>query len=78
MRSLTFETKSHHSQNSHAGHLILIHWSTQIRHVEDPFMYLIEGTRGPFLESPGNLIFKSKYKELERGSWLANYSILFH
>ena len=25
-----------------------------------------------------NQIFKSKYKEEERGSWLANYSILFH
>ena len=38
MRSLTFETKSYHSQNSHVSHLILIHGSTQIRHVEDPFM----------------------------------------
>ena len=25
-----------------------------------------------------NQMFKSKYKEEERGSWLANYSILFH
>ena len=25
-----------------------------------------------------NQIFKSKYKEQERGSWQANYSILFH
>ena len=25
-----------------------------------------------------NQIFKSKYKEKERRSWLANYSILFH
>ena len=25
-----------------------------------------------------NEIFKSKYKEQERGSWLAKYSILFH
>ena len=25
-----------------------------------------------------NKIFKSKYKEWKRGSWLANYSILFH
>ena len=42
-------------------------------------------SRGPFLESHGNFemkssneIFKSKYKEQERGSWLAKYSILFH
>ena len=25
-----------------------------------------------------NQIFKSKYQEWERGSWLADYSILFH
>ena len=26
----------------------------------------------------GNQIFKSKFKEWERGSWLVDYSILFH
>ena len=31
MRSWTFETKSVHSRNSHVGHSILIHGSTQIR-----------------------------------------------
>ena len=35
--------------------------------------------RGPFLESPDNFSGpKSKYREQERGSWLAKYSILFH
>ena len=32
MKSLTFETKSLHSENSHVGHLNLIHESRQIRH----------------------------------------------
>ena len=31
---------------------------------------------GPFRAR--NQIFKSKYEELERGSWLTNCSILFH
>ena len=31
MRSSTFETQSLHSRNSHVGHWILIHGSTQIR-----------------------------------------------
>ena len=34
MRSSMFVTKLLHSQNSHVGHSILIHGSTQIRHVE--------------------------------------------
>ena len=49
------------------------------------------GARVPLIFRPGarfskvpvtfrarNQMFKSKYKEEERGSWLANYSILFH
>ena len=40
------------------------------------------GLRGPFLESPvtfraRNQVFKSKYKEWGRRSWLANYSVFF-
>ena len=31
MKSLTFETNSLHSENSHVGHLNLIHESHQIR-----------------------------------------------
>ena len=33
VRSSTFETKSLRSRNSHVGHSILIHLSTQIRHL---------------------------------------------
>ena len=48
-------TRSPHSQNSHEGYSILIHWSTQIRYFElnwfkinvDLFrvLYLIEGIK---------------------------------
>ena len=53
MRNSTFEINSLHSQNSHVGHLILIHGSTQLNMLDlilvqtpkDIFMYLIEGIR---------------------------------
>ena len=52
MRSSMFVTKLLRSQNSHVGHSILIHGSTQIRYMSnliesivDRFMYLIEGIR---------------------------------
>ena len=35
-------------------------------------------SKGPVTFRARNQIFKSKYKEQERGSWLRNYSILFH
>ena len=46
MRSSTFESKSLHSQNSHLGHLNLINWSTQIKHIElNVFTNQIEGIK---------------------------------
>ena len=57
-------------------------WTLAVTLYPVSYSSLLE-TWGPFLESPGNFLgpkskFKSKYKEEERESWLANYSILFH